>query len=40
MSSSNWTNLGSPVPATGPTLTASDSLTNGPQRFYRLVLLP
>ena len=38
MSSSNWTTLGSPVTATGATLTATDSVTNAPQRFYRLVL--
>jgi uncharacterized repeat protein (TIGR03803 family) len=40
LSSSNWTNLGSAVTATGATLATTDSLTNGPQRFYRLVLLP
>jgi uncharacterized repeat protein (TIGR03803 family) len=40
LSSSNWTNLGSPVTATGATLSTTDSLTNGPQRFYRLVLAP
>jgi uncharacterized repeat protein (TIGR03803 family) len=38
--SSNWTGLGSAVAATGATLGATDSVTNGPQRFYRLVLLP
>jgi hypothetical protein len=40
LSSSNWINLHSPVPATGATLSTTDSLTNGPQRFYRLVLAP
>jgi uncharacterized repeat protein (TIGR03803 family) len=40
LTSTNWTNLGTPIPATGASLTATDSLTNGPQRFYRLVLLP
>ncbi len=38
--SSNWTNLGSAVTATGATLSAIDSLTNGPRRFYRVVLAP
>ena len=36
----NWTNLGSPVTATGGTLTFTDSITNAPQRFYRLSLAP
>jgi hypothetical protein len=40
LSSSNWTDLGSPVTATGATLNTTDSVTNGPQRFYRLVLSP
>ena len=40
LSSGNWTNLGSAVTASGATLSTTDSLTNGPQRFYRLVLLP
>jgi uncharacterized repeat protein (TIGR03803 family) len=40
LNSSNWTNLGSPVSATGVTLSTTDSLTNGPQRFYRVVLSP
>jgi uncharacterized repeat protein (TIGR03803 family) len=40
LNTTNWTNLGSPVTATGATLTATDSRTNGPQRFYRTVLLP
>jgi uncharacterized repeat protein (TIGR03803 family) len=40
LSSSHWTNLYSAVTATGATLSATDSLTNGPQRFYRVVLLP
>jgi uncharacterized repeat protein (TIGR03803 family) len=40
LSSSNWSNLGSAVTATGTTLSATDFLTNGPQRFYRLVLSP
>jgi hypothetical protein len=31
LSSGNWINLGSPV-------TATDSITNAPQRFYHLVL--
>jgi hypothetical protein len=40
LSSSNWTCLDSAVTATGATLSATDSLTNGPRRFYRLVLSP
>jgi uncharacterized repeat protein (TIGR03803 family) len=40
LSSSNWTNLGSAVTAAGATLSATDSITNAPRRFYRLVLLP
>jgi uncharacterized repeat protein (TIGR03803 family) len=40
VSSSYWTNLGSAVTATGATLSATDSVTNGPQRFYRVVLSP
>lgn len=40
LSSDNWINLGNPVTATGPTLNATDSVANDPQRFYRLVLLP
>ena len=39
MSSSNWTTLGSPVTATAM-LNTTDSVTNAPQRFYRLVLSP
>jgi len=38
--SSNWTNLGNASTATGKTLSLTDSITNGPQRFYRLLLLP
>ncbi|MGA2661392.1 MAG: protease pro-enzyme activation domain-containing protein [Verrucomicrobiota bacterium] len=33
-----WTNLRSAVTATSGTLSASDSLTSSPQRFYRVVL--
>jgi hypothetical protein len=40
LSSGNWTNLGIPVPATGATLSTTDSVPNGAQRFYRLVLSP
>ena len=38
--SSNWTDLGSAVTAAGATLSATDSVTNAPQRFYRLVISP
>jgi uncharacterized repeat protein (TIGR03803 family) len=40
LSSTNWTNLGSVATAAGATLGAMDSVTNGPRRFYRVVLLP
>jgi hypothetical protein len=40
LSSTNWTNLGSAVTATGATLNTTDSLTKDPQRFHRLVLSP
>jgi hypothetical protein len=40
LSSSNWINLDSPLAASGATLSTTDSITNGPQRFYRLVLSP
>jgi uncharacterized repeat protein (TIGR03803 family) len=40
LSSTNWTNLGSPATATGATLSATDPVTNGPPRLYRVVLLP
>ena len=38
-SSTNWSNLGSAVTAAGTALSATDSVTNGPRRFYRVVLL-
>ena len=40
LNSTNWTSLGGPLTATGPTLSASDYATNGPARFYRTVRLP
>ena len=40
LSSTNWNDLGSPLTPAGATLNTTDSVTNGPQRFYRLVLLP
>ncbi len=40
LSSSNWVNVDGAVVATGATLSATDSVTNGPQRFYRVMLLP
>jgi uncharacterized repeat protein (TIGR03803 family) len=40
LSSSNWTNLGSAVTAAGARLSATDSGSNGPRRFYRVVLSP
>jgi uncharacterized repeat protein (TIGR03803 family) len=35
-----WDNLGDAFIATGSTLNITDSVTNGPQRFYRLMLAP
>jgi hypothetical protein len=40
LNSTNWTSLGGPLTAAGPTLSATDDATNGPARFYRAVLLP
>jgi len=40
LGSSNWTNLGTNVTAAGATLNATDSITNAPRRFYRVVLSP
>jgi uncharacterized repeat protein (TIGR03803 family) len=40
LNSSNWINLGNAAIATGSTLTLMDSVTDGPQRFYRLMLSP
>jgi uncharacterized repeat protein (TIGR03803 family) len=40
LSSSNWTNLRGPVTAAGATLLTTDSVTNAPRRFYRIVLSP
>jgi hypothetical protein len=39
LNSTNWTSLGGPQTATGPTLNATDYTTNGPARFYRAVRL-
>jgi hypothetical protein len=39
-SSTNWTSLGNQITATAATLSTTDSITNGPQRFYRLLLSP
>ncbi len=40
LASANWTSLGSAVTATGATFSATVSVTNGPQRFYRVMLSP
>jgi hypothetical protein len=40
LKSSNWTNLRNAVTAIGATLSAIDSVTNGPRRFYRVTFLP
>jgi uncharacterized repeat protein (TIGR03803 family) len=38
LSSGAWTGMGDISTASGPTLTATDWVTNAPQRFYRVVL--
>jgi uncharacterized repeat protein (TIGR03803 family) len=40
LNSGDWVDLGSPIIATGSTLTATDSVANYPQRFYRVAVLP
>jgi uncharacterized repeat protein (TIGR03803 family) len=40
LTSSNWTSLSNSLTAFGATLSTIDSVTNGPQRFYRLALTP
>ncbi len=40
LTSTNWTNLGSAATATGATLSATDTVANGPPRFFRVALLP
>jgi uncharacterized repeat protein (TIGR03803 family) len=40
LTSTNWINLNTPVTATGASFSTNDSVTNGAQRFYRLVLSP
>jgi uncharacterized repeat protein (TIGR03803 family) len=40
LSSSNWTNLRGPVTAAEATIITTDSVTDAPRRFYRLVLSP
>jgi len=40
LSSGAWTGMGDILTASGPTLTATDSVTNAPQRFYRVSFLP
>ena len=38
LSPASWTNLGSPITATGNTVQASNNLTSASQQFYRVVL--
>jgi uncharacterized repeat protein (TIGR03803 family) len=40
VNSGDWVNLGGPILATGSTLSATDSVANDPQRFYRVAVLP
>jgi uncharacterized repeat protein (TIGR03803 family) len=40
LAQTNWSSLASTITATGSTVTASDFLGLGPQRFYRVGLLP
>jgi len=39
MSPGNWSNLGPPLVATGPTASTTDPLAANTQRFYRIVML-
>lgn len=40
LTSTNWLDLGSPIPATNTSVFASDSTATNSQRFYRIRLLP
>jgi uncharacterized repeat protein (TIGR03803 family) len=40
LSQANWSNLGSALVATNGTITTFDQITSGPQRSYRLIVLP
>jgi xanthomonalisin len=40
LTSANWINLGSPTNATSGTMSASDAISPGSIRFYRIVLVP
>ena len=40
LSQTNWTNLGDQLVCTNCTMTARDSATSGPQRFYRVLVMP
>ena len=40
LTSTNWTNLGSPLTATNGTMSASDTPGPDQQRFYRVLLIP
>jgi subtilase family serine protease len=40
LSSANWFNLGSQTNATGTTVTESDTIVSGQQRYYRVILIP
>ena len=38
--STNWINLGSPITATGPSITVTNTIGPDPRRFYRLAIFP
>lgn len=40
LTQASWLNLGSVVTATNTTMTATDTTTSGPERFYRVAMLP
>jgi uncharacterized repeat protein (TIGR03803 family) len=40
LNSTNWVNVSPALIATGATISTTDVITNGPQRFYRLVVSP
>jgi hypothetical protein len=35
-----WADLGNPIPAAGPSTSATDDIAPGAQRFYRVFLVP
>jgi len=40
LTTTNWLNLGSPITATSNSVSTSDVLDSGQQRYYRVRLVP